>query len=78
MLIAKREIVGLLLARLDHQRAIRADDELPQWIDVDVHGGLLEDLGLDPALLVRELGMTSRRFDRRAATDRRSPAGARR
>jgi hypothetical protein len=75
MPIAKRQIVELLLARRDHERAIRADEELPQVVHPDVHGGLLEDLGIDPALLLRDIGMTSRRFGRRELAERRSLAG---
>jgi hypothetical protein len=65
MLIAKRQIVELLLDRGDHARAIRADEELPGLIHVEVHSGLLEELGLDPALLMRDVQAPGRRFDRR-------------
>ena len=71
MPIAKRDIVELLLARSDHQRAIRADDELPELVYVEFHARLLEDLGLDPALLLRDLGEPGRRFARRRPTARR-------
>jgi len=73
MPIAKRDIVELLMARSDHERAIRADDELPELVFVEFHGKLLQDLGLDPALLVRDLDEPSRRFARR-----RPPAHRRR
>ena len=77
MPIPKRQIVELLLARRDHERAIRADEELPQLVYPELHGGLLEDLGLEPAMLVRELGDTGRRFQRRGPAvrrmDRRGP-----
>jgi hypothetical protein len=76
MLIAKRDIVEVPLARRDHQRAILADEELPALVDADLHSGLLERLGLDPALLARDVGMTSGRFDRRHAPGRHTLAGA--
>ena len=75
MPIAKRQIVELLLARRDHQRAIRADEELPEVVHPEVHGGLLDDLGIDPALLQRDIGMMRRRFGRRELAGRRSLAG---
>ena len=68
MTIAKRDIVGMLLARGDHQRAIRADEELPELVHVEYHGRLLRDLGLDPALLMQDLGEAPRRFSRGRAT----------
>jgi hypothetical protein len=71
MPIAKRKIVELLLARRDHERAIRADEELPELVYVELHHRLLEDLGLDPAMLVRDLGETGRRFERRGPVVRR-------
>jgi hypothetical protein len=77
MPIAKRQIVDMLLARRDLERAIRADEELPQLVHVEIHRGLLEDLGLDPALLVRDLGQPSRRFDRRRPADTRALTGRR-
>ena len=76
MLIAKRNIVELLLARSDIQRAVRADEELPELVHADLHAGLLWDLGLDPAQLSRDLGEPTRRFTRtRPARPRRSLAG---
>jgi hypothetical protein len=74
MSIAKREIVELLLARSDHERAIRADEELPEMVHVEYHGRLLRDLGLDPAVLQWDLGQASRRFDRFDRFGRRRPA----
>jgi hypothetical protein len=64
MPFAKRDIVGLLLARSDLQRAIRADDELPELVDADLHARLLWDLGLDPDELSRDLGTPAPRFSR--------------
>ena len=70
MTIAKRDIVELLLARSDHQRAIRADEELPELVHVELHGRLLRDLGLDPALLMRDLAAAPRRAHRRTLAGR--------
>jgi hypothetical protein len=75
MPIAKRDIVELLLARNDHARAIRADDELPELVHVERHSGLLRDLGLDPALLLWDIEVASRRFNRRRPVRGRSLAG---
>ena len=72
MPIAKREIVDLLLTRRDLQRAIRADEQLPEVVHVELHSGLLRDLGIDPALLMGELGEPSRPFSTVAGR----PAGA--
>jgi hypothetical protein len=74
MPIAKRDIVEMLLVRGDHQRAIRADDELPELVYADLHGRLLWDLGLEPAQLERDLAHTGRRFAHRPL-QRRSFAG---
>ena len=75
MTIAKRDIVELLLARGDHQRAIRADDELPELVHVEYHARLLRDLGLDPALLMLDLGVREPRFTRHRPAAHRSYAG---
>ena len=60
-------------------RAIRADEELPERVHLEYHGGLLRDLGLDPAVLQWELGQASRRFEHnrfgRGRPARRSLAG---
>ena len=64
MPIAKRDIVEMLLARSDHQRAIRADEELPVLVHVELHGRLLRDLGLDPMDLMDAIGEAPRRFNR--------------
>ena len=72
MPIAKREIVELLLARSDHERAIRCDEQLPEVVHLEYHGRLLRELGLDPALLQWDLGQANRRFDRRRFDRRRA------
>ena len=75
MSIAKRDIVETLLARGDHQRAIRADDELPEVIHPSLHGGLLSSLGLDLSLLLHDTPAPARRFSRSRPADRRRLAG---
>lgn len=76
MRFAKRDIVEMLMARGDLQRAIRADDELPEIVHAELHARLLWDLGLDPVELARDIVGPSRRFSRSGTTaGRRSLAG---
>ena len=58
MPIAKRDIVELLLARHELERAVRADEELPTFVDVEHHAWLLDDLSIDRELL-RDIGSSS-------------------
>ena len=58
MPIAKRDIVELLLARHELERAIRADEELPTFVHVEHHAWLLNDLSIDLELL-RDAGTSS-------------------
>ena len=58
MPIAKRDIVELLLARHELERAVRADEELPTIVHVEHHAWLLDDLSIDPELL-RDVGTSS-------------------
>jgi hypothetical protein len=37
----------------DHEKAKQADDQLPDQVDTERHGDLLERIGLDPDLLGR-------------------------
>ena len=76
MRIAKRDIVEMLMERGDLQRAIRADEELPEIVHAELHARLLWDLGLDPVDLARDIVTPSRRFTRPGTTaGRRSLAG---
>ena len=76
MRIAKRDIVEMLMARGDLQRAIRADEELPEVVHAERHARLLWDLGLDPVELSRDIVGPSRQFSRPGTTaGRRSLAG---
>jgi hypothetical protein len=61
--------------RNDHDRAIRADEELPEVVDVELHDGLLRDLEIDPTLLLWDLKMASRSFNRRRPAHGRTLAG---
>ena len=58
MPIAKRDIVELLLARHELERAVRADEELPTLVHVEHHAWLLDELSIDPELL-RDVGASS-------------------
>ena len=58
MPIAKRDIVELLLARHELERAVRADEELPTFVHVKHHAWLLNDLSIDLELL-RDAGTSS-------------------
>ena len=51
MPIANRDIVELLLARHELQGAVRADEELPTFVNVEHHAWLLNDLSIDLELL---------------------------
>ena len=58
MPIARRDIVELLLARHELERAVRADEELPTFVHVEHHAWLLNDLSIDLELL-RDIGTGS-------------------
>jgi hypothetical protein len=76
MRIAKRDIVEMLMARGDLQRAIRADEELPEVVYAERHARLLWDLGLDPVELSRDIVAPGRQFSRPGTSaGRRSLAG---
>lgn len=52
----KSQILDLLRSQGDQGKAEQADRELPQQVDTDQHGGILEKLGLSPADLIAKLG----------------------
>ncbi|WP_336921322.1 hypothetical protein [Aquipuribacter sp. SD81] len=56
MQIDKSQILDLLRQQGDHDKAQQADQELPQQVDTEQHGGLLQRLGLDPSDLLAKLG----------------------
>ena len=51
----KSQILDLLRSQWDTDKAEQADRELPDQVDTDQHGGILERLGLNPADLVAKL-----------------------
>ncbi len=52
MQIPKDQILALLSERGDQGQADQANQELPDQVDTDQHGGLLEKFGLSPADLI--------------------------
>ena len=48
MEIPKEQVLGLLSSRGDKARAGRADQELPDNVDLERDSGLLSKLGVDP------------------------------
>ena len=53
MQIDKNQVLDLLKQQGQHDRAAEADRELPQQVDTEQHGGLLERFGLSPADLAQ-------------------------
>jgi hypothetical protein len=51
----KSQILDLLRSQGDTDKAEQADRELPDQVDTDQHGGILERLGLNPADLIAKL-----------------------
>ena len=56
MQIPKEQILELLRARCQEDKAAQADGELPDQVDTDQHAGILEKLGLSPGELIGSLG----------------------
>ena len=52
MQIDKEQIIELLKSRGDQGKAEQAQNDLPEKVDTDQHGGLLDKLGIDPADLM--------------------------
>ena len=52
MEIPKEQILGLLRSQGDKARAGRADQELPDNVDLERDSGLLSKLGVDPGELL--------------------------
>jgi hypothetical protein len=51
----KSQILDLLRSQGDQGKAEEADRELPDRVDTDQHGSILERLGLNPADLIAKL-----------------------
>jgi hypothetical protein len=56
MEIPKDKILEFLKERGDHDKAERADRELPKTVDTDRDQGILDRLGIDPQDLPGNLG----------------------
>ena len=56
MQIDKQQVLELLQSRGEQGKADQADKELPQQVDTDQHGGLLEKLGINPSELLGGAG----------------------
>jgi hypothetical protein len=56
MELPKDKIIELLRSRGENDKADRANDELPDRVDTDKHGDLLDKLGIDPGALLGGIG----------------------
>jgi hypothetical protein len=56
MEIPKDKILGLLKQRGDHDKAEKAERELPQTVDTERDRSILDRLGIDPQDLMGNLG----------------------
>ena len=56
MNIDKAQIIEHLTSLGKHDEARRADADLPDKVDTDEHGGLLDQFGVDPKDLLGKLG----------------------
>jgi hypothetical protein len=56
MQIPKEQILDLLRQQGKDDQVGQADQELPQQVDPQEHGGLLQKFGLDPAEVLSKLG----------------------
>ena len=56
MELSKDKIIELLRSRGENDKADRANAELPDQVDTDKHGDLLDKLGIDPGSLLGGLG----------------------
>ena len=62
MKVDKDTILKLLRSRGEHDKATQAEQELPDEVHEDQHGGLLEKFGVDPKDVVGTLGGLGKRF----------------
>jgi hypothetical protein len=56
MEIPKDQILELLRSRGDHDKADKAEQELPDKVDPDQHGDVLSKHGIDPSDVLGKLG----------------------
>ncbi len=62
MKIDKDTVLNLLRSRGDHDKAAQAERELPDEVDDDQHGGLLDKFGVDRKDLMGKLGGLGKRL----------------
>jgi len=62
MKMDKNTILDLLRSRGDHAGAEQAERELPDEVDAEQHGGLLEKFGVNPKDILGKLGGLGKRF----------------
>jgi hypothetical protein len=55
MQIDKEQIIQLLRERGDHDKAQHAQQKLPDKVDHEQHGNLLQELGINPQELLSKL-----------------------
>ena len=56
MELPKDKIIELLRERGENDKADRANDELPDQVDTDKHGDLLDEIGVDPRSVLGGIG----------------------
>ena len=56
MELSKDKIIELPRSRGENEKADRASDGLPDQVDTDKHGDLLDKLGIDPGSLLGGVG----------------------
>ncbi len=66
MRVDKDAILGLLRSRGDHEKAAQAEQELPDTVDDQEHGGLLAKFGVDPKEILGKLGGLGDMFGKRS------------
>jgi hypothetical protein len=54
--IPKDQILELLRDRGDHDKADQADQQLPDQVDPEQHGDLLNKIGINPSDLPGDIG----------------------
>jgi hypothetical protein len=55
MEIDKQQIISMLRERGEHDKANEAEQQLPDKVDHEEHGGMLGQLGVDPQELLGRL-----------------------
>ena len=56
MQIDKQQIIQMLRERGDHEKADKAEQQLPDQVDHDEHKNMLEQIGVDPQEIIGKLG----------------------